>query len=172
MTQPDWLPEFVDFDGDWNQLSFYIDRVYAYFLDDFVRRSPPPFQGARVSLRRYPEFDGKSASFWHLVTEGKVEENRSPVIPRCERIRWPRPIIEHAQADPALHVWKNKRRADQRVLIALADFEYVVVLQERRDAKDGHVFFLLLTAYPVDEGHRREKLREESEAWKLAATKG
>jgi hypothetical protein len=171
MSGPNWLPELVPFDGDWNQLSNYIDLVYGYFCDDFVRRWPPPFQGARVSLRRHPEFEGKSASFWHLVTKGKIEESRYPVIERCERICWPRPVLEHAATDPTLHIWKNRRGSDQRMLIALPDFEYVVVLQERRDAKDGHVFFLLLTAYPLELAHEREKMKAECEGWQLA-TKG
>jgi len=172
MSQPAWLPALVEFDGDWNRLSVYVDDVYACFCEDFVQRRPPPFRGSRVSLRRFPELDGKSASFWHLVTEGNVEENRYPVIPRCERIRWPRAVLEHVETDPELLIWKSRRGTEQRLVIALRDFDYVVVLQERRDSKDGHVFFLLLTAYPVEQTHRKNKFKKEYEEWNLKGTKG
>lgn len=36
--------------------------------------------------------DGKEATFWHMIQEGRIEEDRTPDIRRCERIRWPKPI--------------------------------------------------------------------------------
>jgi hypothetical protein len=59
------------------------------------------------------------------------------------------------------------------VLIALPGFEYVVVLQERDDKQAGHRYFLLLTAYPVEHEHQRQKLRREHDAWAASReTKG
>ena len=171
MTQPTWLPALVPFDGDWSLLTEYVDLVYDGFVADFVRRAPPVFQGVRVSLRRRPEFEGKSYTFWHLVTEGQVEASRYPVIPRCERIRWPRAILEHAGTDPALHIWGNRRRSDDRMLVSLPDFDYLVVLQERGGPAPADRYNLLLTAYPVEQAHQRAKLRKECEAWASGATK-
>lgn len=169
----DWLPALVEFDGNWNAFDAYVERVYAVFVADFVKRKPPEVNGKRISLRRHPEFQGKSFTFWHLVTEGKVEENRAPDVERCRRIGWPRPILERATDRQELRVWTNKRGNDQRVLIALPDFSYVVVLQERQDKEEQRRYFLLLTAYPVEQEHRREKLRIEQEAWaKAHPTKG
>lgn len=169
----DWLPALLEFDGDWNAFDAYLERVYAVFVADFVQRRPPEVNGMRISLRRHPEFQGKSYTFWHLVTEGRVEENRTPDVERCRRIGWPRPILERASDRQFLRVWKNRRGDDERILLALPGFEYVVVLQERRDKDAQRTYFLLLTAYPVEQPHRRRKLREEWEAWaKAHPTKG
>lgn len=161
----DWLPEFVEFDGNWNAFDDYVERVYAVFVADFVSRRPPEVNGTRISLRRHPEFQGKSFTFWHLVTEGNVEENRTPDVERCRRIGWPRPILERVADRQVLRVWKNRRGSDPRILIALPDFDYVIVLQERTDKQEQRKYCLLLTAYPVELEHRRRKLREEYEAW-------
>lgn len=172
MSGPDWLPPLVTFDGDWNSFDEYIERVYEVFRQDFVRRRPPPFEGVPVSPRRYPEHQGKHASFWHLVTEGKIEQCRYPVVERCERIGWPRALLEHAAELPT---WRNKRRADERALVALPDFDYVLVLQERSPADaagERHRFFLLLTAYPVSQAHRRAKLRKDWSRWHGGSKKG
>lgn len=169
-----WLPAFVEFDGDWNALDAYVERVYAVFYADFVARRPPTLNGARVSLRRYPELQGKSAAFWHLITEGKVEEDRYPVIERCRRIAWPRAILERAVADrSSVRAWRNERARGERLLIATLEFDYVVVLDVRQDKEENRRFYLLLTAYPVEEQHRREKLRDEHDEWhRRTGTKG
>ena len=163
---PEWLPELVEFDGDWNNFGEYEDKVYEAFLGDFRHRPPPDLYGVRVSLRRYPEYQGKDASFWHLVTEGKIEDSRYPVVERCERIRWPRAILERASTEKDLPVWRSCRRKGERALVALQDFSYVVVL-DKRQGKDGQ-YLLLLTAFPVEHQHRRDKLRKEHDEWTKA----
>jgi hypothetical protein len=67
-----------------------------------------------------------------------------------------------AAARGDVNVWQNERRGRRRFVIALSDFSYVVVLEERRR------YFLLWTAYPVSREHRRQKLRKEFEAWQQA----
>jgi hypothetical protein len=62
-------------------------------------------------------------------------------------------MIEHSPSD--VRVWRSQRRGDPRIVIALGDFSYVVVLAERRE------YVVLWTAYFVDQAHRREKLRKE-----------
>lgn len=152
-NEPDWLPELVllqDYHGKWND---YCDALYEFFLDDFVR-TKPQYLGKRFALKKHPEYDGKAATFWHLVSEGNVEEDRTPEMRRCERIRWPRPIIEgNVPAD--VKTWRNERNGKTRILIALADFSYVVILDDR----GGYV--LLWTAYPVEREHQRRKLAKE-----------
>jgi hypothetical protein len=75
---------------------------------------------------------------------------------RCERIRWPRPIIEGVETGH-VRCWKTKAKGKLRVLVALDDFSYVVVLASLRTC------VLLFTAYPVERPHRRLKLRREYE---------
>ncbi len=84
--------------------------------------------------------------------------NVLPDLRRCERIRWPRSIIEGADTK-YVKSWKNSRKGEERLVLALEDFSYVVVLADRSD------YVLLWTAYCVEYEHRRRKLREEYEAF-------
>ena len=105
---PDWLPPLIslgDYGGDWGA---YLEAVYECFKQDFVY-GKPVFQGRRLGLKRHPLSHGKEATFWHMIQEGAVEEDRTPDLRRCERIRWPRPTIEH-DGDDAVKVWRNRRR--------------------------------------------------------------
>jgi len=112
-------------------------------------------------MKRYPMALGKEATFWHLIQEGPVEEDRVPDLRRCERIRWPRPMIEGLQSGQ-VRVWKNFRGGNERIVIAVSDFSYVVILDERED------FVLLWTAYFVERGHQRRKLAKEFAEWQKA----
>ena len=151
-----WLPPLVclpDHGGDWNQ---YIEAVYEFFRHDFVA-SAPTFHGQRVGIKRHPAIQGKEAAFWHLISEGSAEIDRLPDLRRCERIRWPRPIIESIAAG-STRCWRNSRRGEPRIVIALEDFSYVVILAVRNG------YTLLWTAYCVEQGHRRTKLKKEFDA--------
>jgi hypothetical protein len=145
---------FTDYGNDWN---IYVEALYNFFCQDFVI-SRPNFANKRFALKRHPIIAGKEATFWHIITEGKIEDQRTPDLRRCERIRWPRPIIE-AFASYQVKCWKNKRKSEDRILIALEDFSYVVVLADRGE------YILLWTAYCIHHSHQREKLRREYEAF-------
>jgi len=154
---PNWLPALVlfqDYGGDWKR---YVDALYRYFKQDFVE-SQLSFRGAPLALKRHPLEQGKEATFWHLISEGPVEENRLPDLRRCERIRWPRPIIERAD-DPPIRVWENQRQGETRILIWLEEAEYLVILA----ARIGYILFW--TAFPVTRPHSQRKLKKEYEAW-------
>ncbi len=151
--EPDWLPPLVlfnDYGGDWHS---YLDAIYDYFKQDFVD-SNPLFQGRRLGLKRHPLTHGKEATFWHLIQEGAVEEDRTPDFRRCERIRWPRPIIEH-DAENAIKVWSNQRRREKRVCLWFEQENYLVILADRGK------YILPWTAYLVEQPHRQRKLQRE-----------
>ena len=162
MGEVDWLPALVPF--DWNRYDESLEVAYRAFVRDFgSEKARPSFQGRRLGLKRHPELDGKSATFWHFVTEGKVEADRTPVRTRIERIAWPRElIVETGRVPPRVHVWSAKRGRSTRWMIALEDFSYLVVLDDRGE------YLLPWTAYPVEHDHQREKLRREHAAWKKA----
>lgn len=165
MPEPsEWLPDLVtlaDCDGNW---SSYLETIYEYFCADFVR-SKPAYPDKRFALKRYPVSQEKEATFWHLISEGRDEEERIPDMRRCERIRWPRPMIEAVESE-RVYVWRNVRGRNERTLIAVDDFSYVVVLDERED------YVLLWTAFYVEREHRRKKLAKEYETWKANAKNG
>lgn len=154
---PDWLPPLVlfnDYSGDWNT---YLKALYAYFKRDFID-TKPTFQGRRLGLKRYPMARGKESTFWHMIQEGKAEDERIPDLRRCERIRWPKPIIEH-DAAPTIKVWRNQRGREQRVCLWFVQENYLVILADRGN------YILPWTAYMVEQPHRQRKLQKEYEAY-------
>lgn len=153
---PDWLPGLVlfdDYEGNWER---FIEDIYMFFRRDFIENQAI-FNSQPVRMKRYPLLNGKEAAFWHITSEGKVEDSRLPDIRRCERIRWPRPIIEHF-TDSKIKCWKNKRKNDDRIILWFDDLDYVIVLAERQN------YVLLWTAYFINYKHTREKLQKEFEA--------
>jgi hypothetical protein len=156
---PDWLPSLVlfnDYGGDWDA---YMEAIYAWFTRDFID-SKPVFQGRRLGLKRHPLTNGKEATFWHMISEGQEEEKRIPDFRRCERIRWPKPVIEH-EADAAVKVWRNKRGREERICLWIEHENYLVILA------DHGKYILPWTAYLVERPHQQYKLRKEyEEYWK------
>lgn len=151
-----WLPQLITL-SDYDNWKEYIDAIYKVFCDDFVR-SKPRYPGKRFALKRFPITHQKEATFWHLIQEGAIEEDRIPDLRRCERIGWPRPIIESMKTHQ-VRVWRNVRGKNERIVIAIQDFSYVVVLDERED------YVLLWTAYCVEHHHQRKKLERQFEEW-------
>jgi hypothetical protein len=106
-----WLPTLVVFNsynGDWD---LYEAALYAVFMTDFVH-SKPTFRGKRLGLKRHPVSQGKEATFWHLISEGANEADRTPDMRRCERIGWPRPGIDNCDAQN-VKVWEAQRRGER-----------------------------------------------------------
>lgn len=148
----DWLPDLVEFiNGDWEK---YVEIIYKHFENDFIK-SKPDFRGIPVNHRRFPEDnEHHHAAFWHLIQEGKEEKDRVPNLRRCERVRWPRPIIEH-EAEDAILVWESERRGKTNICLLFDEVDYLVVLGKRKG------YMLLLTAYPIEHANRKRKLLKE-----------
>lgn len=154
-----WLPPLVllnQYGGDWK---VYLDAIYQYFLDDFVN-CRPSFNGRRLALKKHPLSQGKEATFWHLISEGADEADRIPDFRRCERIRWPKPLIDHSR-EGHVRMWKNQRRGgEQRICLWIESEDYLVVLADRGD------YVLLWTAYLVERAHQKRKLlKEHDDYW-------
>jgi hypothetical protein len=161
--QPEWLPPLVlltDSGGDWER---YLAVVYTWFVQDFVDKKPI-FHGRPIRLKRYPVSLGKEATFWHMVSEGQVEEDRKIDFRRCERIRWPGSIIEHS-TDSVVKVWENtrttKKGSENRICLWVEAHDYLVILADRKE------YLLPWTAYLVERPHQKLKLQREFDAyWK------
>jgi hypothetical protein len=161
---PEWLPPLVlleEAHGNWEE---YLEHVYQYFKTDFVD-SKPFFKGKKLALKRYPLSKGKEATFWHFVSEGQQEEDRLPDLRRCERIRWPRPIIEHPD-DDSIKIWENRLNNEIRICLWLKSSEYLVVLADRKG------YILPWTAYPVTREHSKRKLQKAYEKYWQGKTEG
>ena len=94
-----------------------------------------------------------------------MESDRTPDFRRCERIRWPKPVIDRSD-DSEIKVWRNKRGREERICLWLERENYLVILADRGD------YILPWTAYLSEQPHRQNKLRKEyEEYWKgLAKT--
>lgn len=165
MTAPHWLPDvilFSDYGSDWNS---YVEALYRTFRSDFKDRNRQlTFRGKPIRTSYHPAYDDKDYSFWHLIQEGEVEDERTPDLRRCERIAWIRPIIENA-IDPCVNVWENvraRRRGNERRVLLWLNQEYLVVLGDRGS------YWSLVTAYMTERANRIDKLRREYETYKNA----
>jgi hypothetical protein len=151
-----WLPGLIclrDYDGDWDR---YVTALYERFRADFILSTPQTLSPKRWGIKRYPIVRGCEATFWHLISSGDIEEDRLPDLRRCERIGWPRALID-ALGTTAVHSWTTKKRNELRVQIALPDFSYIVSIADRGE------YVLLWTAFCVEHEHQRRKYRQEYE---------
>ena len=153
--RPEWLPSLIKLEAHGGDKASYLDAVYERFAEDFVQRKPF-FRGQQLSLKRHPLSEGREATFWHMISEGSDELNRTLDSDRCERIAWVRAVIENAN-DPRVLVWENKRGKERRICLWLEEWEYVVILADRRG------YILPWTAYTVTQPHRKRKFRKEFE---------
>ena len=80
--------------------------------------------------------------------------SRATDLRRCERIRWPRPVIELAD-EKGLRIWVGVKKNEERIHIWVVEEDYVVVLADRK------TYLLPWTAFLVTRGHTRRKLENE-----------
>jgi len=89
-----------------------------------------------------------------MIQEGKVEEDRTPDLRRCERIRWVSWVIENYSKVPEISCWKEKRNNQNEIVIWIEEEQYVVVLSERRD------YWLLKTSYLATQSGKIKQLQK------------
>jgi len=145
-----WLPGLVLNPGKWED---YLRTLYNFYSQDFII-DPPVFRTQTLRIKRHPKIEGKDRTFCHLIAEGNSEDNRIPDFRRCERIRWPKPIIEH-EDDIEIKVWENRRKGETRICLWFETNNYLVILSKRS------TYILFWTAYPVKYSHTKEKLKKE-----------
>jgi|WetSurMetagenome_2_1015567.scaffolds.fasta_scaffold182708_2 hypothetical protein len=155
MDKPQWLPDTLHFDGNWEE---FITGVYHIFERDF-KLSKPKFGTLPVN-HDSRIIDGREAGFWHIVQkDDPLANERLPDIGRCEHIPWPKPIIENS-SDKTISVWKIEKKKpgsprQTRVYIWLEDFDYLIALRERPQE------MILITAFCVGHESYKRKLRQE-----------
>ena len=155
-----WLPDLVRFEeyaGNWD---YYLSVLYSIFKDDFIN-STPRFKGLRFGMKRHPLLKGKEATFWHIISSGEKEEAKIPDLRRCERIRWPRSVVDHFE-EHGIKYWEQEKNWEKRIYLWLEDEDYLVVLAQRDD------YILLWTAFVITYPHYRESLQKQFEAWRKA----
>ena len=149
MTPPDLLL-FSDFDGNWIVYEQELNRIFMAC----IARAGLEYRRVPVSCRRHDEVAGRWASFWHLVSEGRIEDDRTPDLRRCERLQWIPWVISNAGSHRDIDVWENMRKRESNTLLWYRE-EYLVVLAQRRD------YWLLKSAYCTTQRGRIEKQRRD-----------
>ena len=144
---------------DLNEYPYYEERLYQIFSECY-EEGKLYYKDIPVKMKHYPPDYIPKTGFYHLICENYQhtgnEDDRSPNLSRCARIRWPKAIIQDcAQNCLSLYIWENERRGKQNILLYCPEVDYVVVLGKRAN------YLLLITAYPVEyENKRRDLLKE------------
>lgn len=162
MILPAWLPEPLNYEGDYNgDWDGFLEDSYSAFKDDFIDNQVR-YRGKKVNLsNRFPDLgDGKHGSYWHTVStgNGSGEESKLPDIKRMEAINWVRPMLENCP-DADLLEWEEirsneRRRNDVRTVVWCKKHKFVIIL-----AKLDYVY-ILVTAYTVDYKSTERKLQQ------------
>ena len=161
----EWLPGLM-LQSDYDGFHSYLRAAYDAFAKDFITSSPT-LMGREVRSKRHEAYQGMDHSFWHCIEEQVreeevSEENRTPKISLIERIRWPRPIIEHVALDKRVLAWTEVYRGRgtrRRVHLFLEDEGYVVVLDPRgKDERGAPKYYFLWTTFLVDSDRRRSEI--------------
>lgn len=152
MTAPELL-RLSAFGGNWTA---YEEALYDVFHRDVIANDLR-FRDQVVQARRKPEHEKKWASYWHLVSEGFVEDERLPDLRRCEtvpRVRW---IIENADSCAEIDVWQQVRVNKKNWMLWHQEYQ-IVVLEQRAN------YCLLKTSFCTERPHeiRKRSLERDS----------
>lgn len=153
-------PRLITLNDHGNVWEEYETALYEVFERDIIRHDLR-FRGVPVNARRNPEHERKWACFWHMISEGRVEDDRLPDMRRCERLSQVRWIIENADAADTIDIWEQTREREKNWVLWYEEY-YLVVLAQRSG------YYLLKTAFCTDRDHRVRKFRKERDAYYAA----
>ncbi len=149
------IPDLIELSAYGGSYLDYEDAVYAAYQNSFPDSSLY-YRGLPIRHKRHPEYNGKPATFWHIISNGSDEDSRLPNLRRYETVTWPFYILrECVDACGSLLIWENERRGRRNTLLFCTSVNYLVVLSNR----DG--YYVFWTAYPVERDHTRNKLIKE-----------
>ena len=98
-------------------------------------------------------------------TPSHVEDDRTPDLRRCERIRWVRWVIQNAPTHAEIDEWQNTRGTEVNTLLWFRE-EYLVVLARHQG------YWLLRTAYCTEKSGRIRQLQRERGDFRRATGAG
>ncbi|MEK7607378.1 MAG: oxidoreductase [Patescibacteria group bacterium] len=157
-------PNLIVFSGHTEEWDAYQESLFQVFCKTIVE-ARLTFQGMPVNPRRFPEEKGKHFTFWHLISEGEKEEDRTPDLRRCERLDWVAWVIQNCESNPDISYWESRRKRSKNFVIWYEKGEFAVVIARRSR------YFVLLSAYHVMSGHRINAFIREREEYRKSLKK-
>ena len=149
------LPAIVPFHGNWPR---YVEEIYQVYVES-VANARLTFKELPISCQYRPESQGKHFGFWHVISEGEIEDDRTPDFRRCERITWIAYLIVNAESDANISWWENKRGSNTHVVIWHETENFVVILA----ARNG--YYMLKSAYCSKSGRVKAFIKERDNYW-------
>lgn len=138
------LPSILPVSSFSSDRNAYTKALYRLFKKDFIDNDLF-FKGKKVEIIHEKLYEEKERSFWHIISEGDEDINRTPISYRAEKIRWARPIIEDDGKCSKYRYWVkyNDRTKRDRHYIWCTAVNYLVILEDRG------THYKLITAFPV-----------------------
>jgi hypothetical protein len=150
---PEWLPDLVATDGEWDTV---IAGLYAVFCRDF-RDGRPRLNGLPVQWDERISAEGFEEAFWHLVTADEHNVGERLFEPeRARHLSWCGAVIGNA-GDAAVLQWVYREKGKLRTYLWLRELDYVVVLKGVPPAAPQYYF--LITAFHVSGDSQRRNMR-------------
>lgn len=155
------LPPFLELaqypgSDDTERWRNYVDGLYEIYRRT-VAFGNLTFRNHPVRCQFRPETFGKHYAFWHMMQEGRIEDDRTVDLDRCRRVAWIGWVIREADTNPQIRVFPQKRKQEKSWVLWLHQQDYAVILWERNG------YYLLKTAFMV-KPHRRQEFERE---WRL-----
>lgn len=155
-----WLSETIPYCG-YSSWSDYENLLYDIYLEDFIKNTPYILEKP-VRVRKNPKIEGKDQTFFHITSNSDFAKtndpnDRLPDLRRCERIKWPRDIIdnyiceEECRSCNKLKVWREKYKGNDRIHILFEDVNFLIVLEERTE------YVLFITSFYMKYNHEVRK---------------
>jgi len=153
------VPQLLTLDDFHEDRENCVKELYRFYLDEIVNANLT-FLGNPISFQFRPPKNGMHFGFYHLITEGgPSEEDREINFKRCQRISWIPHILKNYQDFSKIKCWENIRGSSKHIVLWLHQHNYSVILAQRKE------YFLLKTAYPIENKHRIRKLDKESKTF-------
>jgi hypothetical protein len=154
-------PKILEFSGQWEP---YEEALFQIFKATIIQGNLV-FSGLPVRTRFLPSTKGKHFTFWHLITEGELEEKRTPDFRRCERLSWIQWVLNNYASHSGISVWQERRKGSKDHVLWYEAGQYVVVLSKRS------TYFLLKTAYYASKQKKIQSLQRERDQAKKQGDK-
>ena len=168
-----WLPNLILFNDfkDWFE---YENYLYEIYLDDFKRNTAYIFNKP-IRIRVNPTINEKDQTFFHITSNSDYAKthdpnDRTPDFRRCERIAWPREIIDNYLCNDEcncnkIKMWKEDYKNNVRIHLLFEDVNFLVVLEERND------YVLFITCFHMEYSHQVKKQLKKYERYKNSQQK-